>query len=132
MEKIFDLFFGEFRRLGEGTRVIVEGLGHRAELAAIELAEARSVLAASAVLLAVSVGLLLLAGATLTVALAAAVWNTPYRIPILALIGIVYAVGAMAFLFAARRRLRRWEPFGEISAQLRKDARCLAEIAENH
>jgi uncharacterized membrane protein YqjE len=132
MEKIFDLFFGEFRRLGEGTRVVFEGLGHRAELAAIELAEARSVLAASAVLLAISLGLFLLAGATLTVALAAAVWNTSYRIPILLLVGAAYAVGAAAFLLAARRRLCRWQPFGETSAQLKKDARCLAEISENH
>jgi uncharacterized membrane protein YqjE len=132
MEKIFNLFFGEFRRLGEGTRVVFEGLGHRAELAAIELAEARSVLAASVVLLAISIVFFLLAGATLTVALAAAVWNTAYRTPILVLIGLADLAGAAAFLFAARRRLRSWEPFGETSAQLKKDARCLAEIAENH
>ena len=128
MRTFFELIFGDPMRPAKGLRLLLDALGHRAELAGVEMAEARAELAKTAVFLAVSAGLSLLAATLFTAAFAAAVWQTSYRIPALLALASAYAIGAVGFFVAARRRLRGWQPFGEISAQLRKDAQCLETI----
>jgi len=126
--QIRDLLFPELKRAGEAARVLVHGLGHRAELVGIEMEEARDAAASSGLMFAVAAALFFLAALTLTGLLAAAFWDTAFRLPVLLTIAIAYAGGGVAVLLAARRRLRAWNPFSETTSQLKKDAQCLQEL----
>jgi uncharacterized membrane protein YqjE len=103
--------FPQLKRVGEYARVLFAGVQHRAELAAIEFAEARTTVVACAVWWAVAFMLLMLGAATLTAGVAAAFWDTHYRLVALAVMAVAYLAGA-AFCFlrvSSARTHYAWE-----------------------
>jgi uncharacterized membrane protein YqjE len=109
-------------------RVVVEALMHRAELASVELKEARQHGLRTAILAGVSGALLLLGGFCATFALAAAVWNRDDRGLILGLVTVGYLVAAGILAFLAARRMKTWKPFSETARQFREDSACIHDI----
>jgi uncharacterized membrane protein YqjE len=122
--------FPQLKRVGDYARVLFTGARHRAELAALELIEARNAAIASGLWWAGAVLLLMLGSATLTALVAAAFWDTPYRLAALAVMAAVYLGGAVTCFLQVRRRLRSWQPFHETAGQIRKDALCLGELMQ--
>jgi uncharacterized membrane protein YqjE len=120
--------FPQLKRVGEYARVLFAGVQHRAELAAIEFAEARTTVVACAVWWAVAFMLLMLGAATLTAGVAAAFWDTHYRLVALAVMAVTYLAGAAFCFLRVRRHLRCWQPFRDTAGQLRKDALCLGDL----
>jgi uncharacterized membrane protein YqjE len=117
---------------GSVPRIVIEGLVHRGGMAALELREARTHLAATATSAGVSVALALLGGFAGTLAIAAAVWDSPRRGLILGLLTLAYFVGAGALAWWASRRLKSWRPFAETLYQIREDCSCLHHhLSEN-
>ena len=106
----------------------MEALRHRAELAALEAAEARDHLTATGALVILAAGLALLAGLAGTLAAAWLVRNHPDGWIAVAGLALLYLAGAAGCLAAARARWRRWRPFPITSMQLRKDGSCLQTI----
>ncbi len=106
----------------------VEALRHRAELAALEAAEARDHLIVTGALVALAAGLALLAGVAGTLLAAWLVRNDPAGWVVMAGLALVYLAVAAGCVAAARARWRRWRPFATTSAQLRKDGSCLQTI----
>lgn len=111
--------------VGSIPRIVVEGLLHRAELAGLELREARTHAAGTAVLAVVAVAVALLAGFAGTIAVAAAVWDSPKRSGILGLLSLAYLLGAACLSWWTARRLKTWRPLSETIYQLREDSSCL-------
>lgn len=100
-------------------------LGHRIELAGIELGEARGRLVAALV---VSLGAVLMLGgavALLTAWVAVALWAT-LGAAVLAWLALAYALGGAALLWWLRRRLHA-EPglLADTVAELKRDAAAL-------
>ncbi len=106
-------------------RVALRGIGHRAELAGLELSEARDRLVAVLLLLLVAAVLVLLAGGVVTVFVAAAFWDTAYRLPALAGLGLLYLLAAAFCALRMQHLLSTWRPFPLTQEQLRKDAACV-------
>ena len=121
---------GPSAALGAVGYAALEALRHRAELGALEAAEARDHAAVTLGLLAGAFLLALLAGGAVNLCALALVWQQPWRGPALAGLAAVEALAAAGGLLAVRARLRRWRPFNEISDQLRKDSQCLQKLAE--
>lgn len=116
---------GIFTALGPAPRIILEGLAHRGELAALELVEARNH-AAATTLIAILAGVLtLLGGFAGTFAIAAAVWDRDDRALILGLVTLAYFLGVGALGWWIARRLRTWHPLSETRRQLGQDGACL-------
>ncbi len=114
--------------LGPASRIVVEGLAHRGELAALELAEARDHAAKTAVMALGAVACALLTGFAGTFALAALVWHREDRGLILGLVTLAYALGAAGLGLFAARRLRDWRPLAETRHQLGEDCACVREM----
>jgi uncharacterized membrane protein YqjE len=113
-------------------RILVEGLMHRGELATLELREARTHVAFTAVIAGAAVALVLLGGFAGTFAIAAAVWERANRGAILGLVTLAYFLGAVALAWCLARRLKSWRPFAETIYQLREDSSCLHHhLSEN-
>lgn len=74
-----DVLFTALDRLAPATRVVLTGLAHRGELAAVEAGEARDHLAVSILVGAGVFAVALLAGIALTFTIAAAVWHRDDR-----------------------------------------------------
>ncbi len=106
----------------------VEALRHRAELAALEAAEARDQLVATGALAALAAGLVLLAGLAGTLTAAWLVRDEPAGWAVLAGLALLYLAAAAGCVAGARARWRRWRPFATTAAQLRKDGSCLQTI----
>ena len=109
-------------------KLAFRSFGHRAELASIELAEARNEAVVSLLLVWGTAALLLLFGIAATLVVAASVWDTPHRVPVLALLSAVYLLGALIFGVIARNRLKAWHPFEATADQLKRDGQCLDEL----
>jgi uncharacterized membrane protein YqjE len=116
---------------GATSRVVVEALIHRGELASVEFKEARVHGTRTAILVGLSCALLLLGGFCGTFAIAAAVWDRPDRGMILGLVTVAYLAGAGAMGFVAARRLKTWQPFTETARQFREDCSCVHDIANS-
>jgi uncharacterized membrane protein YqjE len=116
------------KRLGPAGRAIIDGLGHRVELAALELSEARDQIASTLVLGVAALVLALLGGIALTFAIAAAVWHLETRWLWLALLTLAYFGGAAALVAAMRKGLRRVRILPETSRQLTEDRLCLGAL----
>lgn len=114
--------------LGETAALLGEAASHRSALMAIELVEARSHALVSAWLFCVAALLAFLGALSLTLILAALVWDSPYRTWWLAGIGMVHLGGAVFMGLLLRRRLQSWQPLAEIRHQLRLDHQCLSQI----
>lgn len=123
-----DALFTALDRVAPATRVVLAGLAHRGELAAVETGEARDHLAVSALLGAAVFSLALLAGIALTFTFAALVWHRDDRGLLLGLLTVGYVVAAGGIAWALSRRLRAWGPLRETRRQLRADADCIAKL----
>ena len=123
---------GIFAALGPAPRIILEGLAHRGELAALELVEARNHAAATTVMAMLVAVLTLLGGFAGTFAIAAAVWERPDRGLILAGLTLAYFVGAVGLGWWIARRLKTWRPLSETRRQLGEDGACLEEFLPAH
>lgn len=114
--------------LAETAALLDEALDHRTELAALELAEARSHAQASVVLLAACAVLGLLAGVAFTLTVAVLVWDNPERGWWLGGLAAGYLVAAIGAALALRHRLQTWAPFADIRSQLQQDRQCLTRL----
>jgi uncharacterized membrane protein YqjE len=116
---------------GVALNLFSESVAHRAELAALELEEARDHAARSAILAGAAIGLGLCTGFAVTLVVAALVWDRPGRAWWLAGLGIVYLAAAVASGFMLSRRLRDWRPLGETQNQLQRDYQCLSQLLKS-
>ncbi len=117
--------------LGEATNLLNDALSHRADLAAIELAEARAHAQLSLLLLGIAALLALLGGFALTLTLTGLVWDSPHRVAWLTGICVAYLLGAGIAGFLFHRRMQGWQPFAEIRNQLQQDHQCLIRIIKS-
>jgi uncharacterized membrane protein YqjE len=108
--------------------LFTESVAHRAELAALELNEAREHALVSTVIGIVAVGLALFTGFAFTVFVAGAVWESPNRTTWLGGLCIVYLLGALVAGVMVTRRLRAWRPLEETQSQLQRDYQCLSQL----
>jgi uncharacterized membrane protein YqjE len=116
--------------LSQAASLASEALGHRMQLAGLELDEAGSHAQASLVLLAVSVLFGLLGGFAFTLTLAALVWDSPHRPWWLAGLCAAYLAISGIAAFVLARRFRTWRPFSETRAQLQQDQACLNQLIQ--
>jgi uncharacterized membrane protein YqjE len=105
-----------------------EATAHRAELAGLELAEARDHALHSTVLAVVTGALVILTGFSLTLLAAALVWDSPHRHWWLGAMVVLYAGVTLALFFNFLRRIRAWRPLEETSRQLKSDCQCLQHL----
>lgn len=120
--------FHALDRVGPAARIALGGAGHRAELAAIELGEARDHLAGSFALGLGATVLAVLGGFALNLALAAAVWHRDDRGLILLGLAFAQLAAAVAAAVFCARRVHRWRPLAETRRQLREDRECLQNL----
>lgn len=116
------------KRAGPVARAMLDGIGHRVELAVLELTEARNQIASSLVLGVVSLVLSLLGGIALTFAIAAAVWHRDDRGLWLGLLTLVYFAVAGALAWAMVKGLKRVSLLPQTSRQLSEDRLCLGAL----
>jgi uncharacterized membrane protein YqjE len=107
-----------------------EATAHRAELAGLELAEARDHALHSMVLAVITGALVNLTGFSLTLLVAALVWNDPHRNWWLGAMAVLYAGVTLALFFNFLRRMRAWRPLEETSRQLKSDCQCLQRLLQ--
>jgi len=116
---------------GVALSLFAESIAHRAELAALELDEAREHALGSLLLAAGTAALVLCTGFALTLLAASLVWDLPNRGWWLAGLMAAYLAGAAATGCLLTRRLRTWRPLAESSAQLQEDTRCLTHLIKS-
>jgi uncharacterized membrane protein YqjE len=112
-------------RLPSSASRVLRGLDHRAELAALELSEAREHATGIAALLLLAAVAALLTGFALNFLIAAIWWDTPHRVLAIGVSTLVQAAVAGGAALLCARRARRWRPFPETFEQLKKDSQCL-------
>jgi len=123
-----DILLNALDRIAPTTRVVLSGLAHRSELAAVETGEARNHIVASVL---IGVGVLAfttLAGLALTFTIAAAVWHRDDRGLILGLLTASYLLLALGLGWGLIRRLRSWSPLHETRRQLCEDVACISNL----
>jgi len=108
-----------------------ESVTHRAELAALELEEAREHVTGSTLLAGAAVALILFSGFAFTLLVASLVWDLPSRAWWLGGLFGVYLAAAVTAGFSLTRRLRTWRPLGETQAQLQQDYQCLSQLLKS-
>jgi uncharacterized membrane protein YqjE len=114
--------------LGEAYGLLGDSLDHRAQLASLELAEARDHLVVSAVIAAGTIGLALVTGFAVTLLVAGLVWDSPNRGWWLGGLAALYLLGTVGTGLALRRRLKTWRPLSETAFQLQQDQTCLRNL----
>lgn len=117
--------------LNQTASMLSEAVGHRAELAALELDEAGAHARTSLVLVIVASLFGLLAGFALTLTVAGLVWDSPHRAAWLAALAAAYLVAAGIAGWVVRRRFQTWKPFSETRTQLQQDHACLNQIIQS-
>lgn len=115
-------------QVGPVVRAVLDGLGHRWELATLDLAAARDRLLVVLLLCVLAGGLALLAGGALTLSYAAAVWHRPDRGFLILVAAVVYLAFAGLCAALAARKTRNWTPFEDTHTQLADDRRCLNDL----
>lgn len=123
-----DVLFTALDRVAPTARVVLTGLAHRGELAAVETGEARDHLTTSILIGAGVFALSLLAGMALTFTVAASVWHRDDRGLLLGLLTLGYLITAVGLAWGLIRRLRAWRPLREIRRQLREDGKCIDNL----
>lgn len=116
------------KRAGPVARAMLDGVGHRAQLALVELAETRDKVTSSLVFGLVALVLSLLGGIALTFAVAASIWHRADRGLWLGLLTLVYFVSSAVFALVMVRRLKRLEFLPETTRQLNEDRLCLGAL----
>lgn len=123
-----ETLFNSLDRIGPAARVVVKGLRHRGELAAIETGEAGEHLAGSLALGVGSLVFAVLGGFAVNFAVAASLWHRDDRGLLLALFAGLQLLLAVATGLLVARRLRRWHPLPETRRQLREDCECVQDL----
>jgi uncharacterized membrane protein YqjE len=109
-----------------------ESAAHRAELAVLELEEAREHVAGSSLLAGLVAALTLFAGFAFTLLVASLVWELPSRGWWLGGLCSLYVVAAVTAGLMLARRLRDWRPLGETQTQLQQDYQCLSQLIKSN
>jgi uncharacterized membrane protein YqjE len=117
-----------FDRVQTSAAVFVRGLDHRAELAALEMGEARDHAVGISGLFLISAVSALLTGFAINFLVAALWWDTPHRVLAIGLSIAVQATIAITAAVLCVRRARLWRPLPQTIDQLRKDSQCLHEL----
>jgi uncharacterized membrane protein YqjE len=117
-----------FGRLQESAEIVLRGLGHRAQLAAVELEELRDETGRAAVLFGASVVAFLLAGVTTNLVIAAIYWDTPHRVTAMVITGVIELIVGTVVAVVLWRRWRGWRPFAATTEQLELDGKCLEDL----
>lgn len=120
-----------FSRIKTGAGIVLRGLEHRAELAALELGELRTQVTAAGTLIAVATAAFYLAGLAATLLVAAIFWDTPHRTGALVWLTSIEVLVGVAAIVWMRRRWRDWRPWSATREQLNRDARCLHQIFQH-
>lgn len=115
-------------RAAPAALVVLAGLRHRGELAALETGEARDHLLRSLLLAVSTFAALQLACIGLMFTAAAAVWHREDRVWWLGGLAALQLLLAISLGWAFARRLSRWSPLGETRKQLRADGDCLESL----
>lgn len=108
-----------------------ESFSHRAELAALEMEEAREHVAGSTVLAGAVAALALFAGFAFTLLVAGLVWDLPSRGWWLGGLCVLYLAAAVTAGIILTRRLRAWRPLGETQTQIQQDYQCLSQLIKS-
>lgn len=117
-----------FDRVQTSAAVFVRGIDHRAELAALEMGEARDHAVGLSGLFLISAVGALLTGFAVNLLVAALWWDTPHRVLAISLsIGAQAAIAITAATLCVRRA-RLWRPLSQTLDQLKKDSQCLHEL----
>jgi uncharacterized membrane protein YqjE len=117
-----------FDRLQSSAAVFVRGIDHRAELAALEMSEARDHAVGITGLFLISAVAALLTGFAINFLVAALWWDTPHRVLAIALSIAVQATIAVTAATLCVKRARVWRPLSQTIDQLKKDSQCLHEL----
>jgi uncharacterized membrane protein YqjE len=116
---------------GVALGLFTESFAHRAELAALELTEAREHALGSSLLAGATAALVLFTGFAFTLLVAGLVWDDPHRGWWLGGLNAAYLAATVATAFILTRRLRTWRPFGETQRQLQEDYQCLNRLIKS-
>ncbi len=116
---------------GVALALLTESVAHRAELAGLELAEARDHAGGSALLAGTAAALGLLTGFAFTFFVAGLVWDGPHRGWWLGGLCAGYLAATLGTGCLLRQRLRTWRPLGEIQQQLQQDYQCLSTLIKS-
>lgn len=117
--------------LGEALVLFAESVAHRAELAGLEIGEARDHAFVSTVMAGFAGAFVLFTGFAFTFLVAGLVWDGPHRAVWLGALSILYLAGAVVAAVLLRRRLRTWRPLGETHLQLKQDYQCLSSLIKS-
>ncbi len=116
---------------GVAFSLFSESVAHRAELASVEVGEARDHALVSTLLAAGTIVLALFTGFAVTLLLASLVWDSPHRIWWLTGLCAIYLGSALATGFTLVKRLRTWRPMSETTSQLQEDFQCLSHLIKS-
>ena len=111
--------------------LLTESVAHRAELAGLELAEARDHASGSALLAGAAAVLALLTGFAFTLLIAGLVWDGPHRGWWLGGLCAGYLGATLLAGLKLRQRLLDWAPLGETHRQLQQDYQCLHQLIKS-
>jgi uncharacterized membrane protein YqjE len=117
---------------GVALALFTESVAHRAELARLELAEARDHTGGSTLLAVGAATLALCTGFAFTLWVASLVWDDPHRGWWLGGLWAAYLAATLATGFILARRLRTWRPFDETQRQLQLDYQCLHQLLKSN
>ncbi len=116
---------------GVAFSLFSESAAHRAELASLEVEEARDHSLISILLAAALAAFILFTGFAVTLLFASLVWDNPNRVWWLAGLCVVYLGAAVWSGLTLTRRLRDWRPLDETQAQLKEDFQCLSQLIKS-
>lgn len=117
-----------FKRAGPAARAVLDGIGHRTQLALIEVSDLKDKVTSSLLLGVAALVLSLLGGIALTFAIAACVWHREDRGLWLGLLTLAYFITAGVLAMVMTKRLKRLEFLPETSRQLNEDRLCLGAL----
>lgn len=120
-----------FPNLHQHFQLAIRSVDHRADLAGVELAEARDQLLTVLLLILGTAIFLIIAGGMLSVLIVTLTWDTPYRLHAISGLLAIYLIGAGVCLGVMRFRLRQWKPFALTKDQIRQDAHCINTLIES-
>ena len=116
---------------GVALSLFTESVAHRAELASVEVTEARDHALVSTLLAAGTAMLALFTGFAITLLLASLVWDSPHRVAWLTGLCFAYLAAAVSTGFSLVKRLRSWRPLSETQTQLQEDFQCLSKLIKS-
>lgn len=116
---------------GVAFSLFSESVAHRAELASVEVGEARDHALVSTLLAVGTVVLALFTGFAITLLLASLVWDSPHRIWWLTGLCLTYLASAFLTGLALVKRIRTWRPMSETTSQLQEDFQCLSQLIKS-